>query len=128
MLISGTRWNALHWEQADPPWELPTYVSDLVQALQVMKAWITSSRVVKQVVVAAPPTLPQPPVPSDSESKVGASNEELPSPKQVVSKVRQSDDVEHILDNGMWVVTPATCQGWKIFVNVSFVLSELANY
>ena len=50
--------NVLHWEQVDPPWELPDYISDLTQALQDTKAWIMSGGIVKQVVVAAPLTLP----------------------------------------------------------------------
>ena len=57
-LIPVVQRNALHWEQVDPPWELPIYVSKLVQTLQDTEAWIASGGVVKQVVVAAPPTLP----------------------------------------------------------------------
>ena len=53
-------------------------------------------------------------IPSDSESEVGVSNGELP-----VSKVRQSDEVEHTLDKGLWSGTGATWQGWKVFVKVS---------
>ena len=64
MLISAIQRNALYWEWADPPWELPTYVGDLTQALQGTKAWIAFSGVVEQVVVVAPPTLPRPLAPS----------------------------------------------------------------
>ena len=63
--------------------------------------WIASGGVVEKVVVAAPLTLPQPPASSDSESKVRASNNELPSPWQLISKVQQLDNVEHILDKGL---------------------------
>ena len=55
--------------------------------------------------VAAPPTLSQPLVSSDGESELGISDTELPSAQQVVSKVRQSDKVEHVLDKGVWVAT-----------------------
>ena len=111
----------MHWEHVDPPWELPDYVSDLAQALQDMGAWIASGGVVKQVVVVPPPTLPQPAAPSDGESKVGASDAELPSPLQIIPKVRQADDVEHTLDKGLWVGTGAKRQGWRIYIGVSFV-------
>ena len=52
-----------------------------------MKAWITSGGIVKQVVVAAPLTLPHPLAASDDESEVGVSDEELPSPCRLISKV-----------------------------------------
>jgi len=66
-----------------------------------------------------PPTDPTLPAPSDGESEVGASDEELPTPKRLLSKVRRSDEVEHVLDKGAWATTPATRVGWKIFVDVS---------
>src|SRR5882724_3952295 len=47
--------NVLHWERVDPPWELPDYISDLMQALQVTKVWIASGGIIEQVVAAAPP-------------------------------------------------------------------------
>jgi len=72
-----------------------------------MEAWIASGGVVEQVVVAAPLTLPRPPASSDSKSEVRVSDEDLPSPWQLTSKVQQSDNVEHILDKGVWVVTGA---------------------
>ena len=97
----------MHWECVDPPWELPDYVSDLARALQDTGAWITLGGIIEQVVVAPPPTLPPPVAPSDSESKVGASDAELPSPRQIVPKVCQADDVEHTLDKGLWVGTGA---------------------
>jgi len=70
------------------------------------------------VVVAAPPTLPRPLVLNDGESKVGASNDKLPSPCRLVSKVRRSDNVEHVLNKGVWAGTGATRWGWRIFVKV----------
>jgi len=54
------QWNVLHWERVDPPWELPDYVSNLTQALQDTQVWIVSGGIVENVVVVAPPTLPQP--------------------------------------------------------------------
>ena len=66
-----------------------------------MKAWLATGGISKQVAMGAPPTLPRPQAPSDRESEVRASNEELPSPQQVVSKLQQSDDVEHTLDKGV---------------------------
>jgi len=78
-----------------------------MQALQDMGAWITSGGIVEQVVVVPPPTLPPLVAPSDGESKVGASDAELPSPCQIDPKVHQADDVEHTLDKGLWVGTGA---------------------
>ena len=72
------------------------------------KAWIVSGGVIEHIVVVAPPTLPRPLAPSDGESEVGASDEELPSPQCLISKVRQSDKVEHTLNKGLWVGTRAT--------------------
>jgi len=74
-------------------------------------------------VVAPPPTLPPPVAPSDGESEVGVSNAELPSPHQIVPKVRQADDVENTLDKGLWVGTGAKRRGWRIYVGVSACLS-----
>ena len=91
-----------------------------MQALLDMKVWITSGGVIEQVAVATLPTAPQPMAPSNSESKVGASDAELPSPRQVIPKVCQVDNMEHTLDKGLWVGTGATQWGWNVFVNVSF--------
>jgi len=55
--------NALRWERVDPPWELPDYVGDLAQALQVMGAWIASGGAVEQEVGRAS---------SDSPSTLGS--------------------------------------------------------
>src|SRR5882724_7555157 len=85
-----------------------------------MGAWIASGRVVEQEVVMSPLTLPRPLAPSDGKSEVGVSDTELPSPQQIVPKVHRADDIEHILDKGLWVGTGATRHGWKIFINVSF--------
>ena len=71
----------------NPPWELPDYVSDLSWALQDMGAWIAAGRIIEQVVVAPPLTLSQPLPPSDGKLEVGVSDEELPSPQQLVPKV-----------------------------------------
>src|SRR5882724_285174 len=108
LLISSFQRNVLHWECVNPPWELPDYVSDLSWALQDMGAWITAGGIVEQVVVVPPLTLPQQSAPSGGESEVGASDEELPSPQQLVMKVQQSDAVEHALDKGLWAGTGAT--------------------
>jgi len=35
--------NALPWEQAKLPWELPAYISDLAQELEVTTVWIANS-------------------------------------------------------------------------------------
>ena len=61
-----------------------------------------SGGIIENVVVVAPPTLPQPVAPSHGESEVEISDRELP-----VSKVRQLDEVEHMLDKGLWVGTGA---------------------
>jgi len=106
MMLNFVTWrNALRWEWADLPVELPAYVSNLSRALQTTQAWIAAGGIVEQVVVAAPPTLSQPLVSSDGKSELGISDAELPSPQQVVSKVHQLDKVEHVLDKGVWVAT-----------------------
>ena len=114
MLNPAFQRNVLHWEQVDPPWELPNSVSDLVWALQDTQVWITSGGIIESMVVAAPLTLPRPVAPSDGESEVGVSDGELP-----VSKVQQLDEVEHTLNKGLWAGTRATWRGWKVFVKVS---------
>src|SRR5882724_858743 len=88
--------NVLCWEQFNPPWELPDYIGDLAQTLQDTQVWIASGGIVENVVVAAPPTLPQPVAPNHGESEVEISDKELP-----VSKVRWSDKVEHMLNKGL---------------------------
>jgi len=85
-----------------------------------MGAWIASGGLIKQVVVVPPPTIPQPSAPSNGESEVGASDAELPSPHQLIPKVRQVDDMEHTLDKGLWVGTGVMQCRWKIFVNMCF--------
>src|SRR5882724_10981531 len=73
--------NVHHWEQANPPWELPNYVSDLTWALQDTQVWIASGGIIENMVVAAPPTLPQPVAPSHNESEGEISDRELPVSK-----------------------------------------------
>ena len=124
MLTSANQQNELHWERVDPPWELPDYVSDLAQALQVTNAWIASGGIIGQVVVVDPQALPQPSVLSEGESEVRTSDEECPSSCQPVSKVWQSDDVEHILDKGVWAATGAKHKGWRIFIKVNLSSSS----
>ena len=79
-----------------------------MRALQDMKAWIAFGGVDEQTVMVTPLTLPQPVAPSNGESKVRASDPELPSPHQVIPKACQVDDVEHTLNKGLWVGTGAT--------------------
>src|SRR5882724_1278624 len=92
--------NVLHWDQVDPPWLLPNYVGELAQAVEDTKVWIVTGGVATLTVV-----VPDGPVPSDpasaGKSEVGTSNEELPTPRKVLSKVRQVDDIEHVLDKGV---------------------------
>ena len=111
--------NALFWEHVNPPWVLPNYVGKLAQALQDMKAWITTSEVAASATVVTVPTSPN--HASDGESEVGVSNKELPTPRKVLPKVRQTDEVEHVLDKGLWAAMPATHWGWQIFIKVSYV-------
>src|SRR5882724_6300655 len=101
-------------------------MGNLMQALQDTKAWIATGGIVEQVVVAAPPTLPLPLGPNDGKSKVGVSDEELPSPHRLVSKVRRLDDVEHVLDKGVWAGTGAARRGGRIFVKVRVFLLGIA--
>ena len=74
----------LQWEQADPPWEIPNYVGDLVQALQDTQAWIVTSGAVVMTDMEPTRTMPlttiNPLVLSDSKSEVDMSDEELPTP------------------------------------------------
>jgi len=102
----------LCWERVDPPWELPASVDQLMRALQETQAWIALGGIVESVVVVAPPTLSRPDL-SDGESEVMTSDGEPP-----VSKIKQSDEVEHSLDKGLWAGTGATRRGWQIFVKV----------
>ena len=92
-----------------------------------MGAWIASGGIIKLVVLAPPPTLPPLVAPSDGESEVGDSDAELPSPRQIVPKVCQADDMEHTLNKGLWVGTGAKRRGWRIYVGVSACLSLFAS-
>ena len=91
--------------------------------LQEMQAWIMMGGAAAPVTIVPmrimPLTDPKPPALSDSKSEVGVSNEELPTLQQVLSKVWQVDDINHMLYKGVWAMTPATCRGWEIFVQVS---------
>jgi len=73
---------------------------------------------VEQVVVAAPPTLPRPLVLNDGESKVGPPMINFLLLAGSFPKVRRSDNVEHVLNKGVWAGTGATRWGWRIFVKV----------
>jgi len=82
--------------------------------------WIVNGGITEPVTIE--PTVTTPPnntrsqPASDGESEVEASDKELLSPCQLVSKVRQLDQVEHTFDKGAWAVMPSLCQGWKIYV------------
>ena len=82
------------------------------------KAWISKGGPALLATVGAANEVPLA-HPSDGESKVIPSDEALPSPWQVVPKVVWSDEVEHTLNKGALVVTPAKCHGWEIFITVS---------
>jgi len=98
-------------------------------ALEETQAWIMSGGIAKPVTAAPlwiiPPTDLTLPPPSDGESEVGASDEELPTPKCLLSKVWLLDKVEHMLDKGPWAATPAMCIGWKIFIDTSWAFPFL---
>ena len=82
MLMSIFQMNILWWEQADPPWVLPTYVSEFSRSLAINRTWIMNG-----ATTTVPSPLPRPLVMSDGESEVMASDVELPSLCQVVPKV-----------------------------------------
>ena len=96
-------------------------------ALEETQAWIANGGVAAPVVVVPlqnlPPTDPTLPAPSNGESEVDASDEELLTPKQLLSKVRRLDEVEHVLDKGVWATTLAMCVRWKISVDMSQTFS-----
>ena len=116
--------NVLRWERVNPPWVLPNYFSELAQALKDMKAWITTGGMAASVPMATGVTAP-PNHASDGESKFGMSDVELLTPQNLLSKVRRADKVEHMLNKGLWAVTPATHRGWQIFIDVGSALSFL---
>ena len=82
----------MQWEWADPPWKLPTYVSDFVWDLLAMKTWIMNGGIAEPMTVGppatAPLTNPGPLAVSEGKSEVGASNKELLSLQSLVSKVQ----------------------------------------
>jgi len=71
-------------------------LANLRGSLEETQVWIASGGVAAPVVMAPlqnlPPTNPTLPAPSDGESEVGASDEELPDPQRLLSKVRRSDE------------------------------------
>jgi|SRR5882724_8151725 len=93
-------------------------------ALKETQAWIATGGVAAPETAAPlgiiPLTNSMPPVPSIGESEVGGSDVELPMPKQLLSKVQQADDVEHVLNKGAWATMLVTHWGWEIFMDVSF--------
>ena len=105
------------WEQANPPWELPNYVGDFTQALEETQSWIVTGGVAVHATVALPGIDPllhtQPLILSNGESEVGGSDMELLMPKQLLSKVRRADDIEHVLNKGTWATMPATHGGGR---------------
>jgi len=68
----------LQWEQANSPWELPTYIGNFAWDLQDMKVWIATGGVAESITMeptaTAPPTNPRPLAARNGESKVGASD------------------------------------------------------
>ena len=100
-------------------------LTTLVTSLRPLRrpSWIMTGVVAVPATAALPGIDPlphmQPLIPSDRESEVGGSDTELPMSKQLLSKVRQADNIEHMLDKGEWATTPAMHRGWEIFVDVS---------
>src|SRR5882724_5759883 len=105
--------NVLQWEQANPPWVLPTYVGKFSQSLDFNRTWSVNDGAMTVL------PLPRPPAASDGKYKVGVSDVELPSPQQVVPKLQQLENMKHVLNKGPWVVTPVVHQRWKVFIEVS---------
>jgi len=101
---------------------LRNYVGELVQALQVTKAWIMTGGISALATMVT--DMPTPPAnASDGKSEVpgleDVPQEEFLSLHWLLPKVLQLDQVEHTLDKGAWAAMPATHQGWKIFIMVS---------
>ena len=91
-----------------------------MQALKETQAWIATGGVAApatevplRIIPLTDLTLP---APSDGKSEVGGSDEELLTPKCLLSKIWWADNLEHVLDKGAWVAKPAMHQGWEIFV------------
>ena len=109
--------NVRRWERADLPWVLPDYIQDFSQDLAANKAWIFQGGPTPLVTVgAAVKGLLS--CQSEGESKVVPSDEDLPTPRCLVPKVVLLDDIKHILNKGVWAVTPAKHQGGQIFIEV----------
>jgi len=114
--------NALQWERVDPPWVLPDYVEELAEALWATKAWIMTGGPATPMTVVTDmraPTAQASDGESEAQGSVGSPDEELPTLRQLLPKVLQSDQVKHTLYKGAWATTPATHPGWRIFVAVS---------
>ena len=94
----------MQWEKSDLPWELPDYVGHFAQALDVTQSWIVTGGIAAPATAALlgidPLLQMQPLIPSNGESEVGGSDVELLTPKRLLSKVWQADDIEHVLDKG----------------------------
>ena len=106
---------------------LPEYIGDFVKCLLVAQTWIdkggpnTSTHAGPVSIISATAGHVQLTVEaaSNSESEVEATDEESGGQGPVVPKVWAQDCMQHILDKGQWTQTPAVCQGWKIFIQVS---------
>jgi len=78
----------------------------------VLRLWVVAP------LLNLPPTEPTLPTPSDGESEVVHRTKELPTPKCLLSKVRRSDEVEHVLTRALGYDS-GYAHRWKIFVAVS---------
>jgi len=88
--------------------------------VQAAKVWIAHS----VIGMGGSSQAPAPKATSDGESEVdqsGDDHEEVPpSPSLTGPKVQAQDLEDVILDKGLWAAMPAVCQGWRIFMAVSF--------
>jgi len=117
--------NILHRTWADPSWELPESIANLLWDLTVTKAWI-ATRGLAGVMTAEPDP---PHGTSNGKSEVkgsggGAEVGELPLPGWDVPKVQQGDLVKHTLDKGTWAAKHQLCDRvgkylWKCILQSS---------
>ena len=110
---------------------LPEYVSDFAKRLLAAQAWIDKGGPTTGTSVGATtgPMRPNEHVASDGESEVDATDDGSGDTQlATVPKVRAQDLVRHVLDKGQWSETPAVRQGWKIFVQVSPLSSDLRRW
>ena len=102
---------------------LSDYIGNFGWDLKETQAWIVAGGFTAPVTDVPPQIVPlielMQPAPSDGESEVSGSDEELPTLKQLLSKVKRADNIEHVLDKGAWATMPMTHWGWEIFVGVS---------